>query len=57
LERARAANARRYVWVGMFVLAAMLTPPDIVSSVALALPLIFLFEGSLLFMKGQIKRS
>ncbi|MDR0319479.1 MAG: twin-arginine translocase subunit TatC [Rickettsiales bacterium] len=51
LERAPVVKARRFVWVGMFALAAVLTPPDIVSCVALAVPLILLFEGSLLFMK------
>ncbi|MCL2629150.1 MAG: twin-arginine translocase subunit TatC [Alphaproteobacteria bacterium] len=53
LSRSWAVKSRRYVWVGMFVLASVLTPPDVVSAVALAFPLIFLFEGSLLFMKNE----
>lgn len=51
LSKDAAAKSRRYVIVGIFVLAAMLTPPDIVSQVLLALPLWALFEISLLFMK------
>lgn len=37
---------RRYVYVGVFVLAAILTPPDPVSQLMLAIPLIILFELS-----------
>lgn len=51
LSKDAASKSRRYVIVGIFVLAAMLTPPDIVSQVLLALPLWALFEISLLFMK------
>ncbi|MDR2685918.1 MAG: twin-arginine translocase subunit TatC [Rickettsiales bacterium] len=53
LGRESAVKARRFVWVGMFIVGAMLTPPDLVSCIALALPLIMLFEGSLLVMKRR----
>ncbi len=36
--------ARRYVVVGAFVLAAVLTPPDVLSQFMLAIPLIILYE-------------
>ncbi|MDO4905752.1 MAG: twin-arginine translocase subunit TatC [Lautropia sp.] len=36
--------ARRYVVVGAFVVAAVLTPPDVLSQFMLAIPLIMLFE-------------
>jgi sec-independent protein translocase protein TatC len=39
---------RRYFVVGAFVLAAVLTPPDVISQMSLAVPLILLFEGSIL---------
>jgi sec-independent protein translocase protein TatC len=39
---------RRYFIVGAFVLAAVLTPPDVISQMSLAVPLILLFEGSIL---------
>jgi sec-independent protein translocase protein TatC len=38
---------RRYFIVGAFVLAAVLTPPDIISQMSLAIPLIILYEGSI----------
>jgi sec-independent protein translocase protein TatC len=42
------AAKRRYAIVIMFVVAAVLTPPDIVSQTSLAIPLILLFEASIL---------
>ena len=42
------SKARRYVFLGAFVVGAVLTPPDVVSQVALALPLYVLYEGGLL---------
>jgi sec-independent protein translocase protein TatC len=41
-------RGRRYAIVGMFVAAAVLTPPDIISQVGLAVPLIVLYELSIL---------
>lgn len=38
---------RKYAIVGAFVLAAVLTPPDVISQLSLALPLLLLFEGSI----------
>jgi sec-independent protein translocase protein TatC len=35
---------RRYVIVGIFVVAAIVTPPDVFSQLALAIPLCFLYE-------------
>lgn len=51
LAKATAVKSRRYVIIGVFVLAAMLTPPDILSQVLLALPMLLLFEISLFFMR------
>ena len=42
---------RRYAIVAVFIIAAVLTPPDIFSQVSLALPLILLFEISILSCK------
>ena len=36
---------RRYFIVGSFVLAAVLTPPDVISQLSLAIPLMLLYEG------------
>ncbi|MCS4533697.1 twin-arginine translocase subunit TatC [Neisseria montereyensis] len=39
--------ARPYVIVGAFVIAAVITPPDIISQIMLAVPLILLYEAGL----------
>ena len=38
---------RRYFIVGAFVIAAVLTPPDVISQLSLAVPLMILYEGSI----------
>jgi len=40
-------SARRYAIVGVFVLAAVVTPPDVISQFSLAAPLILLYEVSI----------
>ena len=50
IEREQFAKSRRFVIVGIFVVAAVATPPDVVSQLILAIPLMILFEGSLLLM-------
>jgi sec-independent protein translocase protein TatC len=47
---ALAAN-RRYVIVGVFILAAIATPPDPVSQTALAIPLLLLYEAAVFWGK------
>jgi len=39
---------RRYAYVGMFVVAAIITPPDVITQTGLALPLIALYEISII---------
>ena len=51
LERSSVLKMRRYAIVLIVVLAAVLTPPDVVSQVMLALPMWALFEISILFMR------
>jgi len=51
ISRDSLIKVRRYIIVGIFVLSAILTPPDIVSQVLLAVPMLMLFEISILFMK------
>lgn len=38
---------RRFFVVGAFILAAVLTPPDVISQLSLAVPLLLLYEGSI----------
>jgi sec-independent protein translocase protein TatC len=42
---------RRYCIVIIFIIAAILTPPDVISQIALALPLLLLYEISVLICK------
>jgi sec-independent protein translocase protein TatC len=39
-------SKRRYFIVGAFAIAAVLTPPDVLSQLSLAIPLLLLYEGS-----------
>ncbi len=50
VTRDQLASARRYVIVGVFGVAAVITPPDVVSQLLLAAPLLVLFEGSMVLM-------
>jgi sec-independent protein translocase protein TatC len=40
-------DKRRYFIVAAFVIAAVLTPPDVISQASLAIPLLVLYEGSI----------
>ena len=55
------ASKRAYVIVGCFVVGMILTPPDIISQVLLALPMWLLFETGILFARifqtGPVQRS
>jgi sec-independent protein translocase protein TatC len=55
------AAKRRYAIVLMFIIAAVLTPPDIFSQTSLALPMIALFEASIfscrMVEKARAKRE
>jgi sec-independent protein translocase protein TatC len=48
---------RRYFIVGAFVVAAVLTPPDVISQMSLAIPLLLLFEGSIWSVRMVEKRA
>ena len=45
------ASKRPYIIVGCFVVGMILTPPDIISQVLLALPMWLLFEAGILFAR------
>ncbi len=42
---------RRYIFFATFVIAAVLTPPDVISQLLLAIPMMILFEGALIVSK------
>ena len=58
---AKIASKRAYVIVGAFVVGMLLTPPDVISQVLLAVPIWLLFEGGLLlsrlFMPSSKERT
>jgi sec-independent protein translocase protein TatC len=47
---------RRYAILGVFVVAAVLTPPDPISQIALALPTVLLYELSIFAVKLAEKK-
>jgi sec-independent protein translocase protein TatC len=49
-------DMRRYAYVGLFALAAIFTPPDAISMVSLAIPLVALYEISI-FSVMMIERN
>ena len=48
---------RRYFIVIAFVIAAVLTPPDVLSQLSLAIPLVVLYEGSIWSVRMAEKRA
>jgi sec-independent protein translocase protein TatC len=50
------SSMRRYAIVGVVGLAAILTPPDLISMCSLALPMLLLYEGSVLAVRMVEKR-
>lgn len=53
---AKLREARGYVIVGAFIIAAVVTPPDVISQFLLATPLCLLFEVGLLIASAMEKR-
>lgn len=54
---ARLASWRRHAFVAAFIIGAMLTPPDVISQLALAVPFILLYEVSILVARLSSRRS
>ena len=48
---------RRYFILGAFVVAAVLTPPDLISQFSLAIPLLILYEGSIVSVRFVEKKA
>ena len=44
-------SSRKYVFFGIFILAAILTPPDVISQIMLGLPMYALFEVGMLVVR------
>ena len=56
IDSAFLVSKRRYAIVLAFVVAAVLTPPDILSQVSLAVPTLLLYEGSIIAVRITEKR-
>lgn len=50
------AEKRRYAIVGVFIFAAVVTPPDVVSQCSLALPMVVLYELSIISARFAEKK-
>lgn len=48
LTAAMMRQARRYAILGIFIVAAILTPPDVLSQLLMALPMLVLYEVSVI---------
>ncbi len=46
---------RRHAIVAIFIVAAIITPPDVISQLMLAVPLVFLYEIAVLAVKFMVK--
>lgn len=57
VTRTQLVSLRRYMIVAAVVVAAVLTPPDVVSQLMLAVPLVLLFEISLIAMWFTERRA
>jgi sec-independent protein translocase protein TatC len=51
------SEKRRYFIVVAFIIAAVLTPPDVLSQASLAVPLLALYEGSIIAVRIVEKRA
>ncbi|WP_353572174.1 twin-arginine translocase subunit TatC [Candidatus Albibeggiatoa sp. nov. BB20] len=50
------SEKRPYIIVGAFVVAMLMTPPDLISQTLLAVPVLLLFEIGLLFSRAMLKK-
>ena len=48
---------RKFVILGIFIMAAILTPPDVVSQVMLGIPMLLLYEVGILVSRLVVKRE
>ncbi len=49
--------ARSYVVVGIFIVAAIVTPPDVISQVLLAVPMMFLYELGIIAARSLVRHE
>jgi len=49
-------QSRRYFVVGAFIVAAIVTPPDVISQIMLAVPMCLLFEVGILASAALVRQ-
>ncbi|MCL2021670.1 MAG: twin-arginine translocase subunit TatC [Betaproteobacteria bacterium] len=57
VDIARLKEARPYAIVGSFVIAAVVTPPDVISQIMLAVPMCLLYEVGIISARWLVKPS
>jgi sec-independent protein translocase protein TatC len=55
VDLAKLTSVRGYVLIGIFVIAAILTPPDALSQCMMAIPMYALYEGGILMARVLLK--
>ncbi|MGN0929538.1 MAG: twin-arginine translocase subunit TatC [Alphaproteobacteria bacterium] len=53
LERQTLIKARKYAIILIFIISAILTPPDVISQILLAIPLMLMYELSIILTKQR----
>ena len=48
---------RKYFVIGILIFSALFTPPDVISQLGIAIPLIIFYEFSVLFIKFFINKK
>jgi len=57
LNPMRLHRFRRYAYIILLILAAIITPPDLISALIVAIPMILLYELSILLSRGIYRRQ
>lgn len=56
LSVSKLQKTRKYWIIFIFVISAILTPPDVISQISLAIPMILMFEISILIARAKFKK-
>jgi len=56
VEPATYTRGRKFAIVAMFVIAAVLTPPDVITQIIMAIPLVLLYELGVILSKLAVRR-
>ena len=48
---------RKFFFIGILIFSALFTPPDVISQIGIAIPLIIFYEFSILFIKFFIAKK